>query len=178
MSRRSLAIALPLLLVASACSTHQVSAPAAPRLELASNIDVQLEHVPNQYTGEGPVDEQLLREFSRHIRSELLQRGYEVDEGSPVRLEVDVHAYVPGNTAARILVGFGAGRASLLYTARYVGEDGEVLARIDGQERHTGHEVYGVAESRHGAFPGYAGADKTRQILLAEAARHIAAVLE
>ena len=41
------------------------------------------------------------------------------------------------------MVGFGAGRASLLYTARYVGEGGEVLAQIDGQQRHTGQEIIG-----------------------------------
>jgi hypothetical protein len=100
-----------------------------------------------------------------------------VDPGSPVRLEVDVHAFNPGNTAARILVGFGAGRGSLLYTARYVDEDGEVLAQIDGQEHHTGSEIYG-ASGRHGAFSAYAGADKTREILLSESARHIVAVLK
>ncbi len=179
LTRRAIAIGLlPLLLATTACSTHQVSVTSAPRLQLASSIEVQLQHVPNEYTREGPVDEQLLKDFSRHVRSELLQRGYEVDPGSPVRLEVDVHAFNPGSTAARILVGFGAGRGSLLYTARFVSEDGEVLAHIDGTERHTGSEIYGFGENRHGTFSAFAGADKTREILLSEAARHIVAVLK
>jgi hypothetical protein len=181
MTQRALAIGfLSLLLVMTACSTHQVSVKSAPQLELASSIEVQLQHVPNEHTREGPVDEQLLKDLSRHVRGELLQRGFEVDPGSPVRLEIDVHAFKPGNTAARILVGFGAGRASLLYTARYVSEDGELLAQLDGSERHTGSEVYGLGEvgGRHGMFAAYAGADKTRQILLFEAARHIVAVLK
>jgi hypothetical protein len=148
-----------------------------PQLQVASSIEVQLQHVPNEYTSEGPVDEQLLKDFSRHVRIELLQRGYEVDPGSPVRLEIDVHAFDPGSAAARILVGFGAGRGSLLYTARFVSEDGEVLAQIDGEERHTGSEIYG-AEGRHGPFAAYAGADKTREILISEAARHIVAVIK
>ena len=169
---------LLLTLAATACSTHQVPVAPAPQLELATSIEVQLQHVPNEYTAEGPVDQQLLEDFSRHVRSELLQRGYEVDPGSPVRLEIDVHAFKPGNTAARILIGFGAGRGSLIYTARYVSEDGEVLAQIDGQERHTGSEIYGLGENRHGAFAAFAGADKTREILLSEAARHIVAVLK
>ncbi len=179
MTRRALAIGLlPLLLATTACSTHQVSVTSAPQLQIASSIEVQLQSVPNEHTAEGPVDEQLLKDFSRHVRSELLQRGYEVDPGSPVRPEVDVHAFKPGSTAARILIGFGAGRASLLYTARFVSEDGEVLAQIDGQERHTGSEIYGLGENRHGAFASLAGADKTREILLYEAARHIVAVLK
>jgi len=178
MTRRALAIGLlPLLLATTACSTHQVSVTSAPQLQLASSIEVQLQHVANEHTAEGPVDEQLLKDFSRHVRSELLQRGYEVDPGSPVRLEIDVHAIKLGSAAARILIGFGAGRGSLLYTARYVREDGEVLAQVDGQERHTGGEMYGI-EGRHGAFAGFAGADKTREIMLSEAARHIVAVLE
>jgi hypothetical protein len=111
------------------------------------------------------------------VRSELLRRGFEIDPGSPVLLELDVHAFKPGSTAARILVGFGAGRGSLIYTARFVSEDGEVLAQIDGKERHTGGEMYGIAENRH-AFSSFAGADKTREILLSEAARHIVAVLK
>jgi len=150
----------------------------APQLKIASSIEVQLQHVQNEYTAEGPIDEQLLKDFSRYVRSELLQRGYEIDPGSPVRLEVDVYAFNPGSTAKRILVGFGAGRASLLYTARYVSEDGEVLAQIDGKERHTGSELYGVGENRHGAFAAFSGAEKARQILLFEAARHIVAVLK
>jgi hypothetical protein len=179
MTRKTLVIGLlPLLLATTACSTHQVSVISAPQLELASSIEVQLQRVPNEYTAEGPVDEQLLKDFSRHVRSELLQRGYEVDPGSPVRLEVAVHAFNPGNTAARILVGFGAGRGSLLYTARFVSEDGEVLAQIDGKERHTGSEIYGLGENRQGVFSAFAGADKTREILLSEAARHIVAVLK
>jgi len=98
-------------------------------------------------------------------------------QGRPSSLEIDVHAFKPGSTAARILVGFGAGRASLIYTARFVSEGGEVLAQIDGQERHTGYETYGFLENRH-AFSAFAGADKTREILLSEAARHIVAVLK
>ena len=69
------------------------------------------------------------------------------------------------------------GRGSLLYTARFVDEDGEVLAQIDGQERHTGNEMYGL-NARHGTFASFAGADKVREILLSEAARHIVAVLK
>ncbi len=179
MTKRALVIGLlPLLLATAACSTHQVSVTSAPQLELASSIEVQFQHVPNEYTAEGPVDEQLLKDFSRHVRSELLRRGFEIDPGSPVLLEVDVHAFKPGSTAARILVGFGAGRGSLLYTARFVSEGGEVLAQIDGRERHTGSEIYGFGESRQGAFSAFAGADKTREILLSEAARHIVAVLK
>ncbi len=168
---------LTLLLATTACSTHQVSVAPEPQLKLESSIEVKLQHVPNEYTAEGPVDAQLLKDFSRHLRIELLRRGYEVDPGSPVRLEVDVHAINLGSAAARILIGFGAGRASLLYTARYVSEDGKVLAQIDGQERHTGSEMYGM-EGRHGVFASLAGAEKTREILIFEAARHIVAVLK
>jgi len=179
MTQRTLVIVvLSLLLASTACSTHQVSVTSAPQLKLASSIEVQLQRVPNEYTAEGPVDDQLLKDFSRHVRSELLRRGFEIDPGSPVLLEVDVHAFKPGNPAARILVGFGAGRGSLIYTARFVSEDGEVLAQIDGKERHTGSELYGFGERRHGPFSGFAGAEKTREILLYEAARHIVAVLK
>jgi hypothetical protein len=177
MTRTTFAVGLlTLLLATTACSTHQVDVTDAPQLHLASSIEVRIQHVPNEHTTKAPVDEKLLKDFSRHVRIELLQRGFEVDPGSPVSLEVDVHAFDPGNTTARILVGFGAGRGSLLYTARYVGEGGEVLAQIDGNERHTGGEMYG-ADSRHG-YSSFAGADKTREILLSESARHIVAVLK
>jgi hypothetical protein len=178
MTRRTLVTGLLVVFLATtACSTRQVSVAPEPQLKLESSIEVELRHVPNEYTAEGPVDAQLLKDFSRHLRIELLQRGYEVDPGSPVRLEVDVHAIKLGSAAARILIGFGAGRASLFYTARYVSEDGKVLAQIEGQERHTGGEMYGIG-GRHGAFASLAGAEKTREILIFEAARHIAAVLD
>jgi hypothetical protein len=95
-----------------------------------------------------------------------------------VRLEIDVHAFSAGNTAARILVGFGAGRGSLLYTARFLTSEGELLSEIEGNERHTGNEIYGFGENRHGTFASFAGAEKTREILLSEAARYIVSVLK
>ena len=83
-TRRSLVIGLLLLiLAATARSTHQVQVAPAPQLELATSFEMQLQHVPNEYTAEGSVNQQPLEDLSRHVRSELLQRGYAVNLGFP-----------------------------------------------------------------------------------------------
>lgn len=104
----------------------------------------------------------------------LLVAGFNIEDPAEdaLKLEVDVHRFEPGNAALRITVGFGAGRGSLLYTARYLDRDGQILASMDGQERFTGSEL--GFEYEYGPFAGFGDAEKVRSVLVQEAAKNIA----
>lgn len=57
-----------------------------------------------------------------------------------LEVDVDVTVVKPGSRAARIWVGFGAGRAVTLFDARFIGPDGAVLASFQGGRAFTGME--------------------------------------
>ena len=155
-----------LALFTTACSTQQVSTPASANLwQVNDTIAVKV-------TGQVQ-DNELLARLTREIKSQLILAGFDIEKQSDKKLLLNVHVrqYTPGNNALRLTVGFGAGRGSLIYTAEYIGTDGKVLAKMDGQERFTGQEVgfntnYGVATT-------LGGEETVRTVLLKEAGRHI-----
>jgi hypothetical protein len=87
-------------------------------------------------------------------------------------LDVDLITFTPGNAATRLIVGFGAGRGSLIYNAKYISPDGNVLAEIDGQERFTGVESF-TFNQEYGSTTTLRGADTVKHVLVQEAAKHI-----
>ena len=105
--------------------------------------------------------------------AKLIIAGFDINSGDSeaIQLQVDVHSFSPGNAGLRLTVGFGAGRGSLLYMARYTAPDGTVLAEMDGEEYFTGGEI--AFGSKYGAFATMGGAEKAQIILVQEAAEHI-----
>lgn len=70
----------------------------------------------------------------------LQNMGYQVVEsGAELRLDIEVSAVKPGNSAARFWVGFGAGRAVLIYSAAFLDQDRKV-AGFNGGESYIGIE--------------------------------------
>jgi hypothetical protein len=124
------------------------------------------------------IDPELNRDLVRTIKAKLLIAGFDIegDKSGAIQLNVSVTAFTPGNTALRLLVNFGAGRGSLLYTAEYVDASGAVLAKLDGQERFTGSELQ--FNNEYGALTSAGGAQTARHVLINEAAKHIVALAE
>jgi hypothetical protein len=71
----------------------------------------------------------------------------------------------------RLTISFGAGRGSLLYHAEYTSQTGQILARMDGQERFTGLEP--DFNAHYGAFANLGGEEMATEVLIKEAAKHI-----
>jgi len=79
--------------------------------------------------------------FEAMLGQKLRGLGYQVVEGSAdFSIDVDVKAAKSGNAAARFLVGFGAGRAVLLWDAVFSDTEGKRLAVLEGGRSHTGME--------------------------------------
>ena len=153
-------------LIVVACSTKQIGTYATTSvMNVSPDIAVLV-------TGE-KVDPQVLDELRRHLMAKLIVAGFNikavVEDG--LKLEVDVQRFEPGNAALRLTVGFGAGRGSLLYTARYLDREGRILASMDGQERFTGGEPHFNTE--YGHLTTLQGAEKVRTVLVQEAAKHV-----
>jgi hypothetical protein len=78
------------------------------------------------------------------LSARLARMGYKVvSRADEHDLEVDVSltAAKPGSRAARIWVGFGAGRAITLFDARFMGSDGAVLTSFQGGRSFSGMEL-------------------------------------
>ena len=149
------------------CSAKQIGTHATTNLlNVSPDIAVVV-------AGES-VDPQVLDELTQHLKAKLIVAGFNIEDlaETALKLEVDVQRFDPGNEALRLIVGFGAGRGSLLYTARFLDHEGQVLAAMDGQERFTGGELHLIME--YGEMSPLQGAEGVRTILVQEAAKHIA----
>ncbi len=163
--KRLFFIILPLLLL-SACSTKQI----------IKSPDIQLKAVSQNVAtisihGSNTIDDALIGDLTKYLKAKLIIAGFDLNENAEgLILDVNVTAFTPGSATARLLVGFGAGRGSLLYTAKYTDANGKVLAELAGQERFTGGELsfrteYGNAFERSD--------EEVRKLLVQEAAKHI-----
>jgi hypothetical protein len=157
---------LAISLLVAACSTKTVK--MAPAENLLSKKSPIVLNVHGDTIAPG-----VLADLTRYTKAKLIIAGFDIETPSPdaIRLDVDVQTFEPGNAALRISVGFGAGRGSLIYTARYLDSGGAVLAELEGQERFTGGEVsynldYGQAST-------LMGAERVQSVLVQEAAKHI-----
>src|SRR5438132_10268017 len=103
----------------SACSAKQIHIQPKESLKsISSSIVLTVD-------GEG-VDPTVIDGLTRYITAKLIIAGFDVNRNSMdgIQLTVNVHSFEPGNAALRLTIGFGAGRGSLIYTARYVDRDG------------------------------------------------------
>jgi hypothetical protein len=114
-----------------------------------------------------------LNRLTREIKAQLIIAGFDIETAAErkLALRVDVQDFNPGNAALRITVGFGAGRGSLIYVAEYADPDGQIVAKMDGQERFTGGEI--GFNNNYGAFATLGGEETVREVLVKEAAKHI-----
>jgi len=81
--------------------------------------------------------------FHTLLGKKLKAMGYELAQaGAPSDLSIDiaVSAAKPGSAATRFWVGFGAGRALLLFDATFTNAAGANLASFQGGRSHTGME--------------------------------------
>jgi hypothetical protein len=76
------------------------------------------------------------------LRGKLRSLGYSlVDTGEDMKIELNVTAFKPGSAAARFFVGFGAGRAVLVYRAKFLDRTGALVAEFEGGKSYHGMEI-------------------------------------
>ncbi len=89
-----------------------------------------------------PFSKEGLPMFEGLLKGRLQSFGYTIVESAPeLIMEVNIQQFDPGNRALRTVVGFGAGRAVLKYTARFEDSHGKLLAELDGGKAYHGLEV-------------------------------------
>lgn len=72
----------------------------------------------------------------------LQSLGYSmVEQDEDMLVEIRVTEFKPGSAALRFWVGFGAGRAVLIYIASFKDKSGKLLAALDGGKSYHGLEI-------------------------------------
>lgn len=130
---------LGLLFFVSGCVTPVVIKPVSGPVDFKAFKAVKLEVtdlVKSAYSEDGiPMLEGLLK-------GKLKSLGYSVVEsGEDMSIELQVTDFTPGSAAARFFVGFGAGRALLVYRARFIGKDGSLITEFEGGKSYHGMEL-------------------------------------
>lgn len=80
--------------------------------------------------------------FEGLLKGRLQALGYTLVETDPeMVMNVRVHRFDEGDRALRTLVGFGAGRAVLRFTADFQTPSGELIAELEGGKAYHGMEL-------------------------------------
>jgi hypothetical protein len=136
---RKLTILLFSIIFLSACVTPKVSKPTEEAIDLKQYKKVKLiviDDVKTPYSIEG------MPMFEGLLKGKLQSLGYSMaDQEEDMLLEVRVTGFKPGSAAVRFLVGFGAGRAILTYTASFMDRSGKLLGTLDGGKSYHGMEI-------------------------------------
>ena len=104
----------------------------------------------------------------------MFSEGFNIaTDDKATNLNVAISEFNPGNAALRMTVGYGAGRGSLVYKAKY-SKAGKVLIDYDGEERFTGMEFApGRKSLKDRQFGNFSGEEGATQILLEEASANV-----
>ena len=170
---KSILIAVVLMSLVGCLSTKQTNTLSRDAIGCDKAVNVQVTGLSAHSNISAPISQDILNTLSREIKGQLIISGFDLAEhgDDAIYLHVDVSVYKAGNQALRVLVGFGAGRASLIYTAQYKDVGGNVLATMNGQERLTGMEI--SYNQNYGGTTSLGGADTAIRVLTKEAAKHI-----
>jgi hypothetical protein len=117
----------------------KVTTPASTAVNLHEFHTVKLvvtDSAKTVYAKEG------LPMFEGLLKGRLQSLGYALVEADPqLILNVTVSQFDPGNRTMRTLIGFGAGRAVLKYTAQFKDPKGKLLAELAGGKAYHGMEM-------------------------------------
>lgn len=100
-------------------------------------------HPTPNYSSNRDYGKEILTIFDAMLGNKLRSMGFNVvdPKHSPeLSIDVTVKAVKPGSAAMRFIIGFGAGRAVLLYDALFLDARGNRLALLEGGRSHTGME--------------------------------------
>jgi hypothetical protein len=121
------------------CVTPKATTPAAAGTDLRQLHQAQLA-VTNKVDTTYALETVPL--FEGLLRGKLQSLGYTLVNTNPaMHLDVTVLACDPGNRTLRTVVGFGAGRAVMKFTARFTDANGKLLAELQGGKAYHGLET-------------------------------------
>ncbi len=135
---RVFSIAMVAMLV-SGCVTPQVVSPPKTNVDFRQYKTVKLVMIDEVKT---PYSKESLPVFEAFLKGRLQYLGYSVGAADgDLTLEVRILSFAPGNEAARLLVGFGAGRAVLTYRASFKDRSGALITELEGGKAYHGMEL-------------------------------------
>ena len=113
------------------------SAPAAVNFHQFHTVKlVVTDSAKTAYAKEG------LPMFEGLLKGRLESLGYTLVEAEPgMMVNVTISQFDPGNRTMRTLIGFGAGRAVLKFTAQFKDPNGKLLAELEGGKAYHGLEM-------------------------------------
>ncbi len=130
---------IALMFLVSGCVTPTVIKPVSGSVDFKAYKSVKLElkdWVKSPYSEDG------IPMLNGLLKGKLQSLGYSVvDTGEDMTIEVNVTDFAPGSAAARFFIGFGAGKALLVYRAKFLDKEGNLITEFEGGKSYHGMEV-------------------------------------
>jgi hypothetical protein len=165
MGIRSVTVLL-LIALTSCVSPKVIETPSVPvDFSQFETVSYTIEYDPNT-SRDRDFGKSTVALFDAMLRIKLRAMGYRVVDlpaFSNFSIDVIIKAVTPGNAALRFFIGFGAGRAILLFDAHLVNAAGDRIASFEGGRSHTGMEF----------GEGFAGKDQIQAIAVTKSVKQI-----
>jgi len=139
--------AIALLPILCGCVSSRVTQPAPPTTNFKDFKSISYSvHATDvtEYGSDVRYGRDCVSLFGTLLGMKLKDMGYAVapaGERADISIDVAVTEASKGNSAARLLVGFGAGRAALLFNATFNDAHGRRIAALSGGRSYTGMEL-------------------------------------
>jgi hypothetical protein len=131
-------LALSLVLITS-CVTPQAYIPPGRTVNFTQYRAAKLVVVDSVNT---PFSKEGIPMFEGLLRGRFQSLGFSVvEKDEDLKIEVNITSFESGSRAARLIVGFGAGRAVLTYRAIFKERSGAVIAEFAGGKSYHGGEL-------------------------------------
>ncbi len=122
----------------AACVTPAIIKPLQGSIDLKQFKAVKLvveDWVETPYSRDG------VPMFAGLLKGKLQSLGYSItDSDEDLAIKVRITRFEPGSEAKRFFMGWGAGRALLMYTASFLNRSGDLIAEMEGGKAYTGQE--------------------------------------
>jgi len=136
---KKLVILIFSVVILFSCVTPKITKPPEEPIDFKQYKKVKLvvfDEVKTPYSIEG------MPMFEGLLKGKLQSLGYSmVEQDEDMLLEIKVTDFKPGSATMRFLVGFGAGRAVLIYIASFKDRSGKLLTTLDGGKSYHGAEI-------------------------------------
>ena len=128
-----------LVLLLAGCISPHVTGPAAQGVNLRQFKTVKLVVDDSVNTDDSQAGVPM---FEGLLKGRLKSMGYApVETNAEMVQTVNIHEFTQGSRTLRMLVGLGAGRALLKYTATFRDGNGSLLGELEGGKEYHGMEL-------------------------------------
>lgn len=141
MIKKAQVLLLFLVLLVGGCTSHKIV--KKPQCNLRTfNESINIDVTRPNYEQQEDEEINVVRDMKKALKDELISNAFDIDNTQEsLKLNVKIDGFTPGNQAVRLLVGWGAGKAVLRYSASFYDQEDNLLGKFSDDLQFGGMDM-------------------------------------